>query len=226
MDRMARPTIGITFSRQAKQETRLRYVQALERAGAEVVVIYPEAPGGGTGRRHGALQGLVLAGGGDVVPAIYQAKATAPARSPDALRDVIEVSLVRACVKRPMPILGVCRGIQVINAALGGTLWQDLPSQRPSAVAHDRGEGDESTHAIVAEEGFVRTIFGAATEANSHHHQGIRDLAPGLKAVARTLDGLVEAVEHVGAPIYAVQWHPERMGEEGEKVFRWFVGGL
>ena len=116
---------------------------------------------------------------------------------------------------RRLPILAICRGIQILNVALGGTLYQDLGSERPGPVAHT---GDDSRHTVRVEPGSLleRTLGARAATVNSRHHQAIRDLAPGLRAVAWAEDGVIEAVEAADAAApwtLAVQWHPEDLTE-------------
>ena len=163
-----------------------------------------------------AVRGLVLTGGEDVDPARYGAKPHPKLEPPDPTRDASELALIAAAQQRRLPILAICRGIQILNVALGGTLYQDLDSERPGPIAHSGG--DERRHSIRVELDSLlgQTLGTRQATVNSRHHQAIRDLAPGLRAVAWADDGLIEAVEPAdrGAPwMLAVQWHPEDLTE-------------
>ena len=161
------------------------------------------------------IRGLVLTGGEDVEPALYGAARHPKLEDTDPVRDAAELALIAAARARRLPILAICRGIQILNVALGGTLFQDLASERPGPVTHT---GTDGRHAVRVEPGSLleRTLGSRAATVNSRHHQAIRDLAPGLRAVAWAEDGLIEGAEpaDAGAPwMLAVQWHPEDLTE-------------
>ncbi len=168
--------------------------------------------------------GLLLTGGGDVDPVRYGGGAPHPAARIDAERDRVEVALCRAAMRRDLPLLGICRGIQVWNVAAGGTLWQDLPSERPSDICHmeDAATRDRRRllHPVQVLEGAPeseRLRGGGPLHVNSIHHQGVRDVAPGLRVVAIAPDGLVEALAAPGLRFaVAVQWHPEELCSAGD----------
>jgi putative glutamine amidotransferase len=176
--------------------------------------------------------GLLLSGGADVDPAAF---GRAPLRGlgvVDQERDAFELALYRAARTRGVPVLGICRGIQVINVAEGGTLHQHLPDL-PNAIQHDQASIDGRPHHRVdlAPGSIAARAAGASTVlANTHHHQGIDDLAPTLRATGHTEDGLVEVVEGTaGAWLLAVQWHPEMVyasHPESRWPFRAFVQAL
>jgi putative glutamine amidotransferase len=167
------------------------------------------------------LDALVLEGGADVWPGSYGETPLDERWNGDRVRDVYEKALLEAFVVRGKPVLGVCRGLQLVNVALGGTLYQDIDTQRPGGVRHrDAVAYDRNLHEVAFEPGTrLAALHGGAARAtvNSVHHQGIKDLAPGLIVEARCpVDGLVEAVRRPGeAYLAAVQWHPEfhRRGE-------------
>jgi putative glutamine amidotransferase len=191
------------------------YVRALERAGL-VPLAVPTllAPDRAVAALDG-VRGLVLTGGEDVAPARYGAAPHSKLEATDPDRDAAEVALIAAAATRGVPILAICRGIQILNVALGGTLYQDLDSERPGLIAH---AGDASRHAVRVEAGSLleRTLGACAATVNSRHHQAIRDLAPGLRAVAWAEDGVIEGAEpsSPSAPwTLAVQWHPEDLTE-------------
>ena len=127
--------------------------------------------------------------------------------------DDMELRLFEAFSRRGKPILGICRGIQLINVALGGTLVQDIPREIPDLTVHDRIYRKEAAcHPVVAKEGhLLYSLFGAEFLTNSFHHQAVKDLGQGLVVSAVSTDGVIEAIEHKTLPIFGIQWHPERM---------------
>ncbi len=163
------------------------------------------------------VDGIMLTGGGDISPATYGAEPDATVRGVNDERDSFELELVRRAHARKMPVMGICRGLQVINVALGGTLVQDLPSHT-GAHGHDiTGEGVYEPHleAQVEEGCRIADIIGPGLQnINSIHHQAVDELGSGLRAVASTADGTVEAIEHEDDdwPLIAIQWHPEFLG--------------
>ncbi len=162
------------------------------------------------------LDGLVLSGGGDVCPYLYGEQASRAVARMDADRDRWELALFSAAYARNLPILGVCRGCQLVNVALGGTLWQDIPSQITSAQGHsfDVPMSEPSHHVDFMDGTRTRAMFPAPRVlANSFHHQAVRDVAPGLVVSALAPDGVIEAVESDDPArfLVALQFHPEGM---------------
>ncbi len=172
---------------------------------------------------------LLLPGGGDIDPARY-GQTPAGSEEPDLQRDAAELHLVSDFTSWGKPILGICRGIQMINVALGGELIQDIPTA--AEHRHDPVIGDR-THKVTAEENsFLFSLYGGEFSVNSAHHQALGRIAPGLRVVARSeRDGIVEAVEWPEKRIYGVQWHPERMSfdlrredtVDGRYIFEFFL---
>lgn len=163
------------------------------------------------------LDALVLTGGADVEPGRY-------GHQPDGNghyepeRDDLELGLLAAAVDRQVPVLGICRGLQVLNVLTGGTLHQDVPPH----ARYDLDPG-EAVHRVAFEPGTVlHGLYGAGTEVNSLHHQSVDRLGAGLVVAARADDGTVEGLEVPGADVLAVQWHPE-MRPAAEPVFAWLV---
>ena len=173
------------------------------------------------------FDGFIFTGGPDVDPVLYGQKKEDFCGEICAQRDEMELKLFQLAYDLDKPILGICRGIQLINVALGGTLYQDLPSQLPSEVPHRVLEKPlaRETHEIQVED----LPFGDLPRklmVNSRHHQAIDRLAPGLKVRARAADGVIEAVYEAQKPwVRAVQWHPENFQNELSKcIFGEFIG--
>jgi putative glutamine amidotransferase len=198
-----------------------RYVHTLTDAGGLPWVI-PLLPNDlGTIRAiYEQLDGVFLTGGVDVDPTAYREDRLAVCGRSDPPRDVVEIALLRWALADHKPILGVCRGIQIINVACGGTLYQDVGEQYPNAIKHDywpKPDGptrDMLAHPMrIQEQSRLGAILGA-TEllVNSMHHQGIKELAQGLRACAFAPDGLIEGAEGTnGQFLIGVQWHPEEL---------------
>ncbi len=172
-----------------------------------------------------ALDGLVLQGGNDVAPQSYGEQPLDPAWAGDPVRDRYEIELIKAFVAAGKPVFGICRGLQVLNVAFGGTLYQDIPTQRPDAILHiNRGHYERNLHTVeLRPEGRLASLYPGLRQAriNSIHHQGIKDLAPDfiVEAVCPD-DGIVEAVRRRGPGfLAAVQWHPEFHAPGDTSVF-------
>ncbi|MCB9701878.1 MAG: gamma-glutamyl-gamma-aminobutyrate hydrolase family protein [Myxococcales bacterium] len=186
------------------------------------------------------LDALILSGGADVSPRAYGEAPLRPEWAGDPIRDAYERALLDAAFAHQRPILAVCRGIQLLNVALGGALYQDLPSQRPGPIAHrDNHRYDDHDHPVtIAEGSWLAGVYGPGEHTvNSVHHQGIRVLAEGLRASAWASDGLIEGVEAADpARLWVgVQWHPEWLGAEhprsaartrGDRLFAAFLEGV
>lgn len=207
------PVIGITtYARDEREHYPLpvEYVDAVQRAGGLPLLIPPLAELAGRYLEH--VDGLVLAGGGDIDPSCYGGTPHATLYGVDAERDRMELALAREASTRRMPILAICRGMQILNVALGGTLVEHLPDVAGERVAHRAPPREPVPHAVrVQEDSRLAAILGATDiQPMSWHHQGVRQLAPGLRPVAFAPDDTIEAVEMVEHPeLIAVQWHPE-----------------
>lgn len=157
--------------------------------------------------------GFLLTGGHDVSPEFYGAERIGACGACSPERDRMEAAILRHAMDADKPVLGICRGIQFLNAALGGTLWQDLPTQHPSPVEHHQTPPyDAPIHSVAILPGTPLAAALGAEElmVNSYHHQAVRELAAPLQAMAVSPDGLIEAVRHPGHRfIWGVQWHPE-----------------
>jgi putative glutamine amidotransferase len=179
-------------------------------------------PGGGS---LAGIDGLLLTGGGDVDPTHYGQVRSLETGGVDSDRDDWELELVRQASELAMPILGICRGCQVLNVAFGGTLIQHLPTRSPQP--HLLLERESVVHTVHIE---PRTqLFTAEGKeligANSVHHQAVDEIGEGLRATAWAEDGTVEAIEHLTCPAIGVQWHPENLldHESHVAVFEWLV---
>ena len=207
------------------------YVNALLAAGGVPLILSPLIGPSLTSRALEGVDGLILSGGEDMDPAWYGADPSPLLSPPSRERDLFELALFAVARQREMPILGICRGIQLINVGMGGTLFQDLPTERPGTVNHrPDGPRDFRSHRVRLQEGSkaAEAVGGTVITANSSHHQAIKDLAPGLIAAGWSDDGLVEAVE--GPPdvawLLAVQWHPEEMYHDRQAPDRGLFAAL
>lgn len=147
-----------------------------------------------------------------------------------AVRDELEIRLLRAALAAKKPVLCICRGLQLFNVVMGGTLWQDLPSQRPSEIKHSQGKPyGAATHSVELVPGSpLHALLGQSTiGVNTRHHQAIRELAPSLAVMATSPDGLIESICLPGSRFaWGVQWHPEHMAPDDAnsvKIFEAFV---
>ena len=203
------------------------YFQGLIHAGA-LPVMLPLEVGEDSERLMELCDGVLFTGGHDVDPALYGEAVMECCSELCPARDRLEPAVLRAAMKKNIPILGICRGLQLINAVLGGTLWQDLPTQRPESRNHRMERPYDRAEHSVRLTGPLADAYGAdSLGVNSCHHQGIKALAPGLEPMAVAEDGLIEAVFDPAKPfLWAVQWHPEFFDPAkgpGTVIFRAFV---
>ncbi len=207
------------------------YLESVRRAGGEPieVVVGGESPEQILAR----VDGLMLTGGGDVDPTLYSEAPHATFQAAETGRDAFEIALAKAAVTNGIPLLAICRGMQVLNVAMGGTLIQDIPSQVPGALHHSvplprAGSAHEiwlakgsKLQALLAD----HTEDGETCHVNSRHHQSVKQVAAGFDVTATSPDGVIEAMEKPDAPYcVAVQWHPENFWRTGE--FRELFEGL
>lgn len=191
------------------------YTEAIVAAGL-IPLVVPPVPAKAAGAILDAVAGLVLTGGGDVDPSHFGAVRHPTTGEPHEARDVCELALAREAATRQMPTLAICRGVQVLNIALGGTLVQDIPSERGVSIDHDSEISRHvRVHPVEITEGSrVAGIVGACSiSTNSFHHQSVDRLGAGLRTVGVSPDGIVEAVECTDRAWWAVgvQWHPEEL---------------
>jgi putative glutamine amidotransferase len=218
------------FKGKALEFVERRMAASLRRSGALPLLLPDTEDPSAAHELVAAVDGLVLSGGADVSPTSYGQSPLRPEWSGDAMRDAYERGLVEAALAAGKPVLGICRGMQLVNVALGGTLWQDISTQVDGSLVHrDWEHYDENGHALrVAPESWVgRCYLGARSLAvNSVHHQGLRDIAPGLVATAWADDGVVEAAEQIDAHrfVVGVQWHPEWLEPQRAADTGWAPG--
>jgi putative glutamine amidotransferase len=195
------------------------YVEGVADAGGVPVVLPPVVEARATEALLDGMDGLLLSGGSDLDPAYYGEEAIPELGVTVPERDAFEMVLLEKALRRQIPILGICRGMQVLNVALGGTLYQDLPSQMDHMVLLGHRQETpkwQPTHEVEVDEGSkVAEILGTdELKVNSYHHQAIKDLARGLVAVACAPDRVIEAVESTDLArrwLIGVQWHAEAM---------------
>ena len=196
------------------------YAAAFARTGNTPLVLPAETNRAVVARMLASVDVLLLCGGEDVDPSRYKTKPSPRLEEVNLRRDAWEWLLLDEAVKRRLPVIGICRGCQLINVYFGGTLWQDLPSERPGGVVH-RGKGACHDIQIVAGSRLANCLGIDRSKVNTIHHQAVRDLAPGFRAVAVAPDGVVEAIESDALPIVGVQFHPEKLSIlKGRNEFR------
>lgn len=236
---MPTPLIGVTTNRVAGSKgqthqyaTPHSYLAPLSAAGGVPVLLAASLSEAELARALQKLDGLLLIGGGDIDPQLFEGKPHPRVYDIDPERDRSEIFLVRLAAEKGVPFLGICRGVQVINVAFGGTLFTDLADQLPGACRHDRyttGEPrDLIAHEVTLTEGsrLEQILGGRRFGVNSLHHQGLERVASCLQVTARAPDGLAEAVELEGHRFgLGVQWHPEWLQAHSEQraLFRAFV---
>ncbi|HEY2152219.1 MAG TPA: gamma-glutamyl-gamma-aminobutyrate hydrolase family protein [Vicinamibacterales bacterium] len=220
--------IGITKCRSLED-----YRQSILHVGGDVRIL--DSPASAASALDG-IDGLMLTGGGDVEPGLYHEAPHETVLPAEPGRDDFEIALILEARRKQIPILAICRGIQVLNVAAGGSLYQDIPSQLPGAGAHSfdvpAHEPYELAHEIWIEKDSLLSrlmrerIVDDGCEVNSRHHQAVKQIAPGLKVTATAPDGVIEAIEDPAAEFcLGVQWHPENFFRTGEfrAIFEGFL---
>ena len=217
-DQGTKPVIGVAWPKPD-------YLESLARAGAEPRVLTPvrdPLPAALDG-----CDGVLLTGGEDVDPVLYLETERHPTVTVNRERDDYELALTRAAMARGLPIFAICRGVQILNVAAGGTLVQDLPSAQPTSLAHKPGGAPDSVahDVVVSPDTQLARLLGDSLDAshrvavNSRHHQSVKDVAPGFQVTATAPDGVIEAIEKPDARFcVGVQWHPENFWRSGKFV--------
>ena len=219
-------TVAVTASIRPEGDTRrvrltAAYVTALERAGLIPLIVPPLSSAEAAASVLDSVAGLVLTGGEDVDPARYGEKRHEKVVSVNAARDATEAALVEEARARGTPVLAICRGIQILNVALGGSLVQDIATQCESTIDHDEeGARTSRSHEISIEPGslIAKAVGTEHCSVNSFHHQSVKRVADGMRVTARSPDGIIEGIESTDEDWWAmgVQWHPEEMTESAE----------
>lgn len=196
------------------------YINAIIRAGGIPLLIPISDDIKIISKQLEAIDGLIIMGGIDINPLSYGENWTFEQGDSSYRRDMHEKKLILECAKKEKPILGICRGHQMINVAFGGTLYQDNKMKNIHISQHFQKEKKQyPIHSININKGsFLYNIFGEHTLVNSYHHQSIKDVAKKFKVSAFSHDGLIEAIEHQSLKIYGVQFHPETMADNNEKM--------
>jgi len=217
--------VGVTFpviSEYEMHSSYRNYITWLESAGIEAVPFFTDID-----PRFKGIRGILLTGGGDVDPSLY-GEENRKSKMVSRERDNFELAIIDKALKENLPIFAVCRGQQILNVYFGGTLYQDLETDKGIEGHHIKGKGD-AVHEVNIEPGTTLfTLLGPKLEVNSSHHQAVKKPGKGLKIVARAIDGTIEALEVEGHPeIISVQWHPERWEKpSSRKLLEYFLSLL
>ncbi len=237
--RKRRPLIGCTTYRKMADNNppfelfgiRPSYIDAISAVGGIPILIPLSLPEEDILEIYDRVDGLLIPGGGDINPRKYDGDTENPwIAGVDDDRDRVEFILVQTAVEQEKPMFAICRGHQVFNVALGGSLWEDVHSQLPDALTHDYYRTHPLSYPahtveINTDSRLARYLGTTQAKVNSLHHQGVRDLAPLLKATAYSPDGLIESVEVPGHPFaLGVQWHPENMFRDNPAWLGVFAG--
>jgi putative glutamine amidotransferase len=235
-----RPTVGIPCGAYPDSwytptnGNAISYLRAIEAAGGIPALIHLTRDAEVLDAHFSRCDALLLAGGEDVDPSFYGAEPHPKLGRPNPFQDEVEIALTRRALAEGMPLLGVCRGQQLLNVAMGGTLYQDIASDIPGALDHEESARHREmaylAHPIAFEPDswLAGRLDAGELLVNTLHHQALRDLAPGLRVVARAPDGMVEAVEGTRTNfVVAIQCHPEELWERADarwaRVFAGFV---
>jgi putative glutamine amidotransferase len=230
------PIIGITTNQGKNSDGHptvslmQSYVEAIRQAGGVPVLIPSMIANDGWEALYSRLDGVLFSGGGDISLEHFKGRPHRSIDEMEPLRDVVELNLLHAAASDGKPFLGICRGCQLINVGLGGTLYTHISDQLPGALEHSYPGSMRTAlvHEVRIEEGTraAEVLGEPILKVNSHHHQGLKDIAPGLRVAGHAPDGLVEAVELPDHPFgMAVQWHPEWLMDQQptRNLFRKFV---
>jgi putative glutamine amidotransferase len=224
---VSRPLVAVTATHRLDDKgiRRVRlnvaYLHALERAGLTPLVVPPLEDAGAGDRVLDAVAGLVLSGGEDVDPARFGQEKHHTVTLTNPARDATEAALTLAARERALPTLAICRGVQLLNVALGGTLVQDIADQRPRAAPHDGASRDARAHEVIVEPDsrLAGALGSTRLRVNSLHHQALDRVADGIRVTGRAPDGVIEGIESPAGDAWwmlGVQWHPEELVDAAE----------
>lgn len=226
--------IGITAFYNYNERRRMsivdrQYIEAVIAQDALPIVI-PTTPDFHLAKDYiDSIDALLVTGGCDVNPLYYNQQPHTAVTTFSQERDFFEEALINAAIEKGIPVMGICRGMQMINAVLGGNLIQHIPDEVKGAICHvEKGnEQWEPCHTVkIEKDSILYPIFGERAMVNSYHHQAVKDLGKGLKPTAYSPDGICEAYECREKKIFAVQWHPEKMflhDERQNQIFKAFI---
>ncbi len=227
------PLIGVTTSITCGSSPERAYVNstylhAVQQAGGVPVVLPPQLSAASLSRLVRGLDGLLLTGGGDMDPAAFGEPPHPSLYDVALARDTLETSAVRTAIERRLPVLAICRGAQVLNVALGGSLFQDVATDPGTEIAHSQTEPrNQPSHKVKVSPGslLAETLGAEDVEVNSMHHQALKAIGTGLAAVAWAPDQIVEGVELTDRSrfVLGVQWHPEELVDQSEPARRLFA---
>lgn len=227
------PVIGVTPLMDTKLDSYWMlpdYMQAVQQAGGLPLMLPFQHDAASLEQLTGLCDGFIFTGGEDIDPTRYHEERLPVCGPSIAARDELEIRLLRTALAANKPVLCICRGLQLLNVVMGGTLWQDLPSQRPSDISHSQGKpyGCPSHVVELVPGSPLHALLGKDfISVNTRHHQGIRELAPSLAVMATAPDGLIESICLPGSRFaWGVQWHPEHMAPEDPtsvQIFEAFV---
>lgn len=234
-----RPVIGIVCAENdptppgesRKNQAGVRYVDAVRSVGGLPLLIPLQYPTGEIERLTRLFDGILMIGGNDVDPKRYNGVPDPSVSAPNPERDALEIAIVRLAAEQDLPLFGICRGEQVMNIAMGGTLYTDLPSQFPTVLRHQQSDDtpvSKLTQRVrIDPASRLYAIVGAETIwTNTFHHQAVQRLGNGFRVAAAATDGVVEAIEIPERSFFiGVQWHPEGLQDHAEeaRLFKAFV---
>lgn len=217
------PLIGVSSARGSQGGSIVSgtYIEAVLKAGGVPVIVPVMTDSEILRDIVNDLDGLVMVGGGDVHPSYYKENLIPNVNEIDSVRDIYDFTLLKLATDRNIPVLGICRGLQVINVAFGGSLYQDIPLQlKDKSISHKQKEPrEQATHTITVDKGSKLYEILSKTElsVNSYHHQSVKKVAPGFKITSKAPDGIVESIEaYPNRAIIGVQWHPEAQVKAGD----------
>lgn len=201
------------------------YVKAVVEAGGVPVILPPITDQEAIRKQLACVDAIIITGGIDVNPLVYGEEPMDKLGQIQTLRDEFDLAVIKEVLELKKPVLGICRGLQILNVAFGGTLYQDLSYSEDSYIKHVQNTAPHVPgHTVDIVEGTrLFGLLGAKTTTNSFHHQAIKDLGKGLKVSARAKDGIIEGIEREEGYVVAVQWHPEMMASKHKEMRKIFA---